>query len=93
MLFDEQFHQHVGYYEHDLDLEGILLKVLDKDMWCLFFDFDFYDQEFRNKNQYPFYQDFGYLVGIYDFSTRMLTEESGHTLFINFLTSVSLIHE
>ncbi|MDV2686792.1 DUF3986 family protein [Alkalihalophilus lindianensis] len=88
MLFDENLHLHVGYYEDDQDIEGIFLKVYEKDIWCLFYNDETYEIKISNKSVYPFINDFGHLVAIYDISTPGLTQEQGNQLLKKFLESL-----
>lgn len=88
MLFDETMHLHVGYYENNLDIEGIFLKVLDEDIWCLFYNDEEYEFKILNKSAYPILEDFGYLVGMYFISDKELTHEKGTNLFYQFLIKI-----
>ncbi|MGX9291381.1 DUF3986 family protein [Bacillus sp. A015] len=38
LKLDATMHLHVGYYENNLDYEGVFFKNLDSDKWLLFFD-------------------------------------------------------
>ncbi|WP_078378691.1 DUF3986 family protein [Sutcliffiella halmapala] len=52
LRFDERMHMHAGFYEQGLDLEGVFLKVDNKDIWCLFFNFEDFDIVIGNKSKY-----------------------------------------
>ncbi|WYP26754.1 DUF3986 family protein [Alkalihalobacillus sp. FSL W8-0930] len=88
MLFDETKHMHVGYYENNHDIEGILLKALDKDIWCLFYNDKEYEVKIPDTRVYPFVESFGYLVGMYSISEKELTHEKGANLFYQFLIKI-----
>ncbi|MEN0641768.1 DUF3986 family protein [Alkalicoccobacillus gibsonii] len=85
MLFNEAIHMHVGYYENNHDLEGIFLKILNDDVWCLFYNDEKYELKVSKKASYPFLKDFGYLVKVYSVSEREFTEERANALFKRFL--------
>ncbi|MFC4388288.1 DUF3986 family protein [Gracilibacillus marinus] len=87
MLFDENLHMHVGYYEDGHDIEGIFLKVYEKDIWCLFYNDEIYKIKISNKSVYPFINNFGHLVGIHHISAPDFTEEQGNQLLKKFLES------
>lgn len=38
--FDTTLHLHAGYYENGYDIESILCKILDRDAWVMYVDFD-----------------------------------------------------
>ena len=38
--FDTSQHLHAGYYENGYDIESILYKVLDRDAWVMYVDFN-----------------------------------------------------
>lgn len=42
MEYEKDLHLHLGYYEGGYDIEGIALKVAEKDEWRVFFDFGQY---------------------------------------------------
>ncbi|MEY8749135.1 DUF3986 family protein [Alkalicoccobacillus gibsonii] len=88
MLFDETMHMHVGYYEMNHDLEGIFLKVLNEDVWCLFYNDEEYEFKIPNKSAYPILEAFGCLVGMYFISDKELTLEKGTSLFYQFLIKI-----
>ncbi|WP_078577611.1 DUF3986 family protein [Salipaludibacillus agaradhaerens] len=88
ILFDDTLHMHVGYYEGGNDIEGIFLKVYEKDIWCLFYNDDMYKTKISNKSIYPFIDPFGHLVGIYTISETELTLEKGNYYFKKFLDSL-----
>ncbi|MFK3937618.1 DUF3986 family protein [Alkalihalobacillus sp. NPDC078783] len=88
MLFDETMHMHVGYYENNHDIEGIFLKVLDEDIWCLFYNDDEYEVKIPDKRVYPFSEDFGCLVGMYVIPEKELTHEKGTNLFYQFFIKI-----
>ncbi|MBM7602960.1 hypothetical protein JOC75_000930 [Metabacillus crassostreae] len=41
--YDPRYHLHIGYYEDHHDFESIAYKVLDQDVWDIFFDFTYYN--------------------------------------------------
>ncbi|APT51942.1 hypothetical protein BSA171_10880 [Bacillus safensis] len=80
-------HLHVGYYENDLDYEGVFFKSLDSGKWLLFFDQESYGIKLKQK--YEKY-DFGLLVGEYNIDDEDI-EDKGDTLFERFLKENGLI--
>ncbi|QFT90776.1 hypothetical protein FIU87_19200 [Bacillus sp. THAF10] len=90
MLFDDRYHMHAGYYKDGHDLEAVLFKVKNKDMWCMFFQNDLYQLNITEQS-YPSVQNFGLLVGIYTINTNDLTEEKATELLEAFLKEQKLI--
>lgn len=91
MLFEDNVHLHVGYYENGYDLEGIFLKVYNKDIWCLFYNDETNDIRLPDKLAYPYINDFGNLIGIYNICDEVLTMEYGNDLFKDFLKLLNMI--
>ncbi|MBB6601750.1 DUF3986 family protein [Bacillus pumilus] len=81
-------HLHVGYYENDLDYEGVFFKSLDSGKWLLFFDQENYGIKLKQK--YEKYDDFGLLVGEYNIDDEDI-EDKGDALFERFLKENGLI--
>jgi hypothetical protein len=90
MIFDDQYHLHVGYYENGHDLEGIMMKLVDEEKWCLFFD-DQYDHIPINRHDYQWYEGFGLLVREYEISD--MNYEMGSRLFMEFLKENKIIQD
>ncbi|OLP65496.1 hypothetical protein BACPU_15840 [Bacillus pumilus] len=86
---DDTMHLHVGYYENDLDYEGVFFKSLDSGNWLLFFDQESYGIKLKQK--YEKYDDFGLLVGEYNLDDEHV-EEKGDELFERFLKENGLIN-
>ncbi|MCY7574158.1 DUF3986 family protein [Bacillus pumilus] len=85
---DDTMHLHVGYYENDLDYEGVFFKNLDSGKWLLFFDQESYGIKLKQK--YEKYDDFGLLVGEYNIDDEDI-EDKGDALFERFLKENGLI--
>lgn len=90
MLFDERYHLHVGYYENSKDIEAILLKVKDENIWCMFIENDYYQLKISKKD-YPSLDTFGLLIGIFNESTGEMSFEKGSELLKTFLRNENLI--
>lgn len=90
MNFEENQHLHVGFYDNGFDLEGIFLKVENKDKWCLFFNSTFYNMTMKN-NYDLFDTHFGYMVREYEIKEVDLTYEKSSKLFKEFLLEEGLI--
>jgi len=43
VLYDDNYHLHLGYYENDFDLEAVAFKRQSQNIWDIFFDFEQYD--------------------------------------------------
>lgn len=85
---DDTMHLHVGYYENDLDYEGVFLKSLDSGKWLLFFYQESYGKKLEQK--YEKYDDFVLLVGEYNIDDEDI-EDKGDALFEQFLKENGLI--
>ncbi|WP_404430860.1 DUF3986 family protein [Sutcliffiella horikoshii] len=90
MLFDNNYHLHAGYYKDGHDLEAIFLKVKNQNVWCMFFENDFYQLNLP-QDPYPTLKNFGLLVGIYSLKTEHLTEQKASELLEEFLKEHKLI--
>ena len=42
ILYDDEYHLHLGYYEDNRDYESIAFKRQSEDIWDIFFDFKQY---------------------------------------------------
>lgn len=92
MLFDETIHVHVGYYENNHEIEGIFLKVLNEDIWCLFYNEEEYEFKIPNTKLYPFLEGFGCLVGMYSITEGDLTQERGNEFLKQFIVRLSALN-
>lgn len=90
MIFDDRYHLHAGYYKDGHDLEATLLKVCNQNIWCMFFENDFY-QFNLNEVDYPSVNNFGLMVGIYFIAEADLTEVKASILLEDFLKDKKLI--
>lgn len=90
MRFEEDIHLHAGYYEKNYDLEGIFFKQKDEEIWCLFFQNNFYKLPLK-KHFDEYDENFGYLVRKYNIQKDDLTEEIANKLFKEFLLEEKLI--
>lgn len=90
MLLDDNYHIHAGYYKDGHDLEAILLKVKNQNVWCMFIENDFYKLNFP-QDLYPTLKNFGLMVGIYSLRTELLTEQKASELLEEFLREHKLI--
>ena len=61
ILFDDEYHLHLGYHQDNCDYESIAFKRKSEDIWDIFFDFKQYgfkyspskrinNRTIRNKN-------------------------------------------
>ena len=89
MIFDDRYHLHVGYYKNQNDIEAIFYKVKDQNIWCMFFDNDYY--KLNIQEGYPAINNFGLLIGIYPTESEDLSVEQGAELFEAFLNEQQLV--
>ncbi|MCA1060304.1 DUF3986 family protein [Rossellomorea aquimaris] len=90
MIFDDRYHLHVGYYKNQKDLEAIFLKVKDQNIWCMFFENDYYKLNL-SKEAYPTIKNFGLMIGIYLIESEDLSVEQGSELFEKFLNDQNIV--
>lgn len=88
--FDERYHLHVGYYENNCDYEGVFFKVKGQNIWCLFFENDFYHITL-SKSSYPSTSEFGTLVGKYNLNEEEMTDQKGALYLKLFLEKENII--
>ncbi|WP_226672120.1 DUF3986 family protein [Rossellomorea aquimaris] len=89
MIFDDRYHLHVGYYKNHNDIEAIFYKVKDQNIWCMFFDNDYY--KLNIQEGYPAIKNFGLLIGIYPTESEDLSVEQGTELFEAFLNEQQFV--
>jgi hypothetical protein len=90
MTFDERYHLHVGYYRENHDIEAVFFKVKEENVWCLFFESEFYNIELSN-DKYSRSSEFGVLIGEYNCNEDEMTPEYGNSLFKYFLEEENII--
>ena len=89
ILYDDNYHLHLGYYKNDCDYESIAYKRQSEDVWDIFFDFKEYGLKNITQENELTLEGFG--TRIFSISDNDLNYEIGVRKFEKWLSIQKII--